>query len=144
MHRTRSALLATAAAAVALAAGAAPGLAADGVLTGGAIPRLDPFTARAVPCGDTSCLDISWRVRGELGPRLRWHLTVTRPGGAVVYAGTGTSARGRRVSGLLHPSEAPVCGRHRVALSVVDPDGDHIEGALTVVRRTRCAAPGAG
>ncbi|MGD9572112.1 MAG: hypothetical protein AB7V62_09525 [Thermoleophilia bacterium] len=141
MRRTRPALLAAAAAAAALAAGAVPAAGADGVLTGGAIPRLEPFTARAVPCGGTSCLDIAWRVRGEIGPRLRWHLTVTRPGGDVVYAGGGRSARGRRVSGLLRPSEPPVCGRHRVSLTVVDAGGDHIEGAVTAIRRTRCAPP---
>lgn len=129
-------------AATALAAPAAASAVDGVVIAGGDIPRAEPFTARAVACGDTSCLDIAWRVRGAIGPALRWHLMVQRPGGAVVYRGSGASSRGRRVSGLLRPSTPPRCGRHVVTLVVSDADGDHLEQTRTVVRRARCAPPG--
>jgi hypothetical protein len=121
----------------------AGGAGADGgVIAGGAIPRVEPFVARAVPCGErSSCLDITWRVRGALGPRLRWDLTVLRPDGLAVFRGAGRSSRGRRVSGRLWPSSRPRCGRYRVLLRVEDPRGDHIEESRTAVRRQRCARP---
>jgi hypothetical protein len=114
-----------------------------GFVAGGAMPRIEPLTVRAVACGEQSCLDIAWRVRGEIGPALRWHLLVQRSDGAVVYRGSGASARGRRVSGLLRPSTPPRCGRHLVTLLVEDRDGDHLEETRAVVRRTRCAPPAA-
>lgn len=127
------------------ALGPATATAADaGVLAGGAIPRLDPFTVTVVPCGERSCLDITWRARGALGPRLVWDMTVLRPDGAAVFRGSGRTARGRRVSGLLHPSTPPPCGRYRVAVRVEDARGDHIEEMRTAVRRERCVPPGRG
>jgi hypothetical protein len=112
----------------------------DDLLTGGAVPRLEPFTARAVPCGDTSCLDIGWRVRGDIGPRLVWQLTVRDPGGEVVYNGAKGSVRERRVTGLLHPARPPRCGRYRVTLDIEDPDGDNFTRTRTVVRRHLCTS----
>jgi hypothetical protein len=112
----------------------------DDLMTGARIPRLEPFTAQAVPCGDTSCLDIGWRVRGAIGPRLVWRLTVHDPAGAVVFDGTRSSERGRRVSGLLHPARPPRCGRYRVRLAIEDPDGDNFTRTRTVVRRRLCSA----
>ncbi len=108
------------------------------VLTGGDIPRLAPFTARAVNCGNTSCLDITWRVRGAIGPRLRWQLSVLRPDGVAAYRGSRLSTRGRRVTGLLHPTRPPQCGPYRITLSVEDRDGDRFEETRIVVRRHRC------
>jgi hypothetical protein len=111
----------------------------DDLMTGAGIPRLEPFTARAVPCGETSCLDIGWRVRGEIGPRLVWRLTVHDPEGRVVYRGAKGSARGRRVTGLLHPARPPRCGRYRVTLGIEDRDGDNFTRTRTVIRRQLCA-----
>jgi hypothetical protein len=130
--------------AILVAAFAAPGAgsAADAVVVGGAIPRIEPFTARAVACGERSCLDIAFRVRGGLGPRLVWRMTVLRPDGVAVYRGAGRTARGRRVAGRLWPSTPPRCGRYRVLLRVEDRRGDHLLGTRNAVRRTRCAPPG--
>lgn len=118
---------------------ASPSSAGDDVLTGADVPRLEPFTARATPCGATSCLDIGWRVRGAIGPRLVWRLTVRDPRGTVVYDGSRASARGRRVTGLLHPARPPRCGRYRVTLAIEDPDGDHFTRTRTVARRRLCS-----
>lgn len=112
------------------------------VLTGAEIPRIEPFTAEAVPCGATSCLRIAFRARGEIGPRLVWRLTVLRPDGAAAYDGTGRTRRGRRVDGLLEPATPPPCGRYRVLLRVTAPAGDHVDATRTVVRRRACVRPG--
>ena len=112
------------------------------VLAGAAIPRIEPFTAAAVPCGDTSCLRIAFRARGAIGPRLVWHLTVLRPDGRAAYDGTGRTRRGHRVDGLLQPSAPPPCGRYRVLLRVTAPGGDHVDAARTVARRRGCVTPG--
>ncbi len=141
MRRALTPLLALAA----VAAGLAPAAAAAGepvVLAGAAIPRIEPFTATAVPCRDTSCLRIVFRVRGDIGPRLRWRLTVIRPDGAVAYDGEGRVRRGRRVDGRLEPATPPACARPRVLLTVEDADGDHIDAARTGVRRRGCVTPG--
>jgi hypothetical protein len=112
------------------------------VLAGAAIPRIEPFTASAVPCGATSCLRIVFRARGAIGPRLVWRLTVLRPDGAAAYDGAGRTRRGRRVAGLLEPATPPPCGRYRVLLRVTAPGGDHVVAARTAVRRTGCVRPG--
>ena len=114
------------------------------VLTGGAIPRIAPFTAGAVPCQATSCLAIAFRVRGEIGPRLTWGLTVLRPDGLPVYEGAGATRRGRLVRGLLEPASRPRCGRYLVALRVEDRDGYHVDATRTAVRRRACVSPRAG
>jgi len=111
------------------------------VVAGAAIPRIEPFTAAAVPCGATSCLRIVFRARGAIGPRLAWRLTVVRPDGAAAYDGTGRTRRGRRVDGLLTPSTPPPCGRYRVLLRVTAPGGDHVDAARTAVRRSGCVTP---
>ncbi len=111
------------------------------VLTGDAVPRLEPFSVHAVNCAGTSCLDIAWRVRGEIGPRLRWQMTVLGPDGVAVYRGSGSSTRGRQVSGRLYPARRPRCGPYRVTLLVRDRDGDHFAEVRTGVRRHRCMAP---
>jgi hypothetical protein len=133
--------LLAAVAAVALAPAAAPA-AGEVVVAGAAIPRIEPFTAAAVPCGPTSCLRIVFRVRGDIGPRVTWHLTVLRPDGAAVYDGSGATRPGRRVDGRLEPATPPPCGRYRVRLRVTDRDGDHIDAARTVARRRGCVTPG--
>ena len=128
-----------------LAAAALPASAPAGepvVLAGAEIPRIEPFTAAAVPCGDTSCLRIAFRARGAIGPRLVWHLTVLRPDGRAAYDGTGRTRRGHRVDGLLEPSAPPPCGRYRVLLRVTAPGGDHVDAARTVARRRGCVTPG--
>lgn len=112
------------------------------VLAGAAIPRIEPFTAAAAPCGPTSCLRIVFRARGAIGPRLVWHLTVVRPDGAVAFDGSGRTRRGRLVDGLLEPSTPPPCGRYRVLLRVAAPGGDHLDAARSVVRRRECVTPG--
>lgn len=112
------------------------------LLAGAAIPRIQPFTARAVPCDATSCLHIAFRARGAIGPRLVWHLTVLRPDGVAAYDGTGHTRRGRRVDGLLEPPAPPPCGRYRLLLRVTAPGGDHVDAARTVVRRRGCVTPG--
>lgn len=112
------------------------------VLAGAAIPRIEPFTAGAVPCGATSCLRVAFRARGDIGPRLVWHLTVVRPDGAAAYDGTGRTRRGRRVDGLLEPSSPPPCGRYRLLLRVTAPGGDHVDASRIVIRRRGCVTPG--
>jgi hypothetical protein len=112
------------------------------LVAGAAIPRIEPFTAAAVPCGTTSCLRIVFRARGAIGPRLVWRLTVLRPDGAAAFDGTGRTRRGRRVDGLLEPSTPPPCGRYRVLLRVTAPGGDHVDAARRVVRRRGCVRPG--
>lgn len=124
--------------AVLLPVAVAGSAAGDDLMTGAEIPRLEPFTVQAVPCGETSCLDIAWRVRGEIGPRLIWRLTVVAPDGTVVYRGTKRSARDRRVTGLLHPAHPPRCGRYRVTVGIEDSDGDNFARTRTVVRRRLC------
>lgn len=111
------------------------------VLAGAAIPRIDPFTADAVPCGTTSCLRIAFRARGEIGPRLVWRLTVVRPDGRAAYDGAGRTRRGRRVQGLLEPATPPPCGRYRVLLRVTAASGDHVDATRSVVRRRGCVRP---
>jgi hypothetical protein len=135
MRRTLSIALALAV----LLPASVPAAGGADLMTGADIPRLDPFTARAVPCGDTSCLDIGWRVRGAIGPRLVWRLTVRDPRGATIYAGERGSERGRRVAGLLHPARPPRCGRYRVTLTIEDPDGDNFTRTRTVVRHRLCS-----
>ncbi len=129
-----------------LAAAAVPASAAAAdepvVLAGAAIPRIEPFTAEAVPCGATSCLRITFRARGAIGPRLVWHLTVVRPDGAAVYDGSGRTRRGHRVVGILEPSSPPPCGRYRLLLRVTAPGGDHVDAARAVARRHGCVRPG--
>ena len=139
VRRTLPLLVAIAATSLAPAAATAAG---PVVVAGAAIPRIEPFTAAAVPCGATSCLHIVFRVRGDIGPRLTWHLTVLRPDGAAVYDGAGATRRGRRTDGRLEPATPPPCGRYRVLLRVADRDGDHIDAARTVVRRRGCVTPG--
>jgi hypothetical protein len=127
------------------AAALAPSAASAGepvVLAGAAIPRIEPFTAAAVPCGPTSCLRIAFRARGEIGPRLVWRLTVVRPDGRAAYDGAGRTRRGRRVEGILEPATPPPCGRYRVLLRVTAPGGDHVDAARSVVRRRACVTPG--
>lgn len=97
-----------------------------------------------MPCGETSCLDIGGRVRGAIGPRLVWRLTVRDPVGTTVYAGERGSERGRRVAGLLHPARPPRCGHYRVTLTIEDPDGDNFTRTRTVVRRRLCSCRGPG
>lgn len=119
----------------------AESLADDQLLVGDAIPRLEPFTARTIHCGSQSCLDIRWRTRGQIGPALRWDLTVVRPDGRAVYRGSGRSRVGKTVSGVLHPSTPPLCGRYRVMLRVEDPTLASISEEREVVRRHRCVRP---
>lgn len=128
------------------AVAAAPGTAlADGqLLTGGQIPRVEPFIARTVTCADASCLDITWRTRGRIGPALTWSLTVIRPDGRAVYRGSGRSRVGERVAGTLVPSARPLCGAYSVRLRVADRTEAHLEDERTVVRRHRCVRPKAG
>jgi hypothetical protein len=111
------------------------------VLAGAAIPRIEPFTADAVPCGATSCLRIAFRARGAIGPRLTWRLTVLRPDGVAAYDGTGRTRRGHRVEGLLEPATPPPCGRYRVLLRISAPGGDHVDAARSVARRRGCVSP---
>ncbi|HMO00083.1 MAG TPA: hypothetical protein PKD59_11775 [Miltoncostaeaceae bacterium] len=129
-------------AAVAALPAAAAADAGSAVLAGAAIPRIEPFTAGAVPCGATSCLRVEFRARGDIGPRLVWHLTVVRPDGAAAYDGTGRTRRGRRVDGLLEPSSPPPCGRYRLLLRVTAPGGDHVDASRIVIRRRGCVTPG--
>lgn len=123
---------------LALTLSAPTALAGGEVLTGGAIPRVAPFTARVVSCGETNCLDIAWKVRGQIGPSLTWTLVVARPDGTVVYRGSGRSRTGKRVSGLLEPSTAPQCGRYTLSLRVEDPTAANVEAHTSAVRRHRC------
>jgi hypothetical protein len=133
--------LIAASAAAALLAGTAVAGASDAVVSAGAsIPRVEPFTMAAVPCARTSCLDIAWRVRGDIGPALRWDLRVTRPDDTAVYVGSGRSRTGRRVSGRLVPRRPPVCGTYRATLTITDATGLHFSASATTVRRRSCLA----